>query len=288
MPRTTQSSSLDDFPRLGPANRTWTLFLVSVLGLFLELMLIRWIGTEIRIFAYLQNTVLVVCFLGLGMGCLTCRKPVVVREMLLPLVLLVLLLALPPSREVLGRISELLTVLGDFLIWANGISASPWQTVLSVVLGLVLTLFLMVLLWDVFLPLGRMVGRLMDDHPRTVWAYSVNVAGGLVGIWLFVALSALEQPPVTWFAVVALLLAALIAPGLSRRSMRIDMGLLIGMVILAWLAGREPGAIEVRWSPYQKLVLRECDPRPPWFSRIGKYLVTVNNTSPDSHAPFRT
>ena len=45
------------------------LFLVSVLGLFLELMLIRWIGTEIRIFAYLQNTVLVVCFMGLGLGC---------------------------------------------------------------------------------------------------------------------------------------------------------------------------------------------------------------------------
>ena len=38
------------------------------------------------------------------------------------------------------------------------------------------------------------------------------------------------------------------------------MGLLVGLVALAWLAGREPGAIEVRWSPYQKLVLREGDP----------------------------
>src|SRR5437868_2614315 len=85
----------DDFARLGPANRTLTLFLVSVLGLFLELMLIRWIGTEIRIFAYLQNTVLVVCFMGLGMGCLTCRKPIVVREILWPLLMLTLLLAVP-------------------------------------------------------------------------------------------------------------------------------------------------------------------------------------------------
>ena len=59
---------------VNPAYATWVLFLVSVLGLFLELMLIRWIGTEIRIFAYLQNTVLVVCFMGLGLGCLTCRK----------------------------------------------------------------------------------------------------------------------------------------------------------------------------------------------------------------------
>src|ERR1043165_2645447 len=50
------------------------LFLVSVLGLYTELMLIRWVATEMRIFAYLQNTVLVVCFLGLGMGCFTCRQ----------------------------------------------------------------------------------------------------------------------------------------------------------------------------------------------------------------------
>ena len=44
------------------------LFWVSLLALYLELLLIRWIGTEIRIFAYLQNTILIVCFLGLGLG----------------------------------------------------------------------------------------------------------------------------------------------------------------------------------------------------------------------------
>ena len=34
--------------------------LLSALILFLEMLLIRWIGTEVRIFAYLQNGVLVV------------------------------------------------------------------------------------------------------------------------------------------------------------------------------------------------------------------------------------
>src|SRR6266404_3640250 len=82
----------DDFARFGPANRTLTLFLVSVLGLFLELMLIRWIGTEIRIFAYLQNTVLVVCFMGLGLGCLTSHRPARLGAMLWPLLVLVLLM----------------------------------------------------------------------------------------------------------------------------------------------------------------------------------------------------
>ncbi len=44
-------------------NQTLGLFLISILGLFLELLFIRWIGTEIRVFAYLQNTILVACFL---------------------------------------------------------------------------------------------------------------------------------------------------------------------------------------------------------------------------------
>src|SRR6202521_5780434 len=81
---------------------TWILFLVSVLGLYLELLLIRWIGTEVRIFAYLQNTILVVCFLGLGVGCWTCRQPVKMRDILLPLLMLFAILV-PISWFSLGN-----------------------------------------------------------------------------------------------------------------------------------------------------------------------------------------
>ena len=97
MANSVNSSGSDDY--LGPANRTLAIFLISVLGLFLEMLLIRWIGTEIMIFAYLQNTVLVVCFLGLGLGCFTCREPIDIRGLLLPLFILVLLLAIPLSRK---------------------------------------------------------------------------------------------------------------------------------------------------------------------------------------------
>ena len=79
MSQATMTSGPLKAPAAVASNQTAMLFVVSVLGLFLELMLIRWISTEIRIFAYLQNTVLVVCFLGLGMGCWTCRQPVSVR-----------------------------------------------------------------------------------------------------------------------------------------------------------------------------------------------------------------
>ena len=45
------------------------IFFIGFSILFLEIALIRWIGTEIRIFAYMHNLVLLGCFLGFGVGC---------------------------------------------------------------------------------------------------------------------------------------------------------------------------------------------------------------------------
>src|SRR5512146_2851878 len=89
-------------------NPAWGIFLISILGLFLETLFIRWIGTEIRIFAYLQNTILVVCFLGLGIGMFTASKPIQIKQSLIPLIIFLLLMAIPITRAVLGNTSEML------------------------------------------------------------------------------------------------------------------------------------------------------------------------------------
>jgi spermidine synthase len=262
----------DDLPELCRTSPTLSLFVVSVLALFLELMLIRWLGTEVRIFAYLQNTVLVVCFLGLGLGCFTFRQRIAIRSMLLPFLFLTLLLAIPVSRQGLGQISVLLSVLRDFEIWEKGVSRSFFATIGMVGLGLAMTYLLMVLILDIFVPIGRLMGRLINDHPRTIWAYSVNVAGSLLGIWCFVLLSVLFQPPITWVAAVAVLVLPFLRqpPGHPK----LNYAVLLGIVGLSWFAGHEPNALEVVWSPYQKLVLRETDPHSP---QIGQYQINVNN-----------
>ena len=274
-------------PPVSTARRTWAIFLISVLGLFLELLLIRWIGTEIRIFAYLQNTVLVVCFLGIGMGCFTSRRPIYWRSMLLaPLLVLTLIMAVPIGKQGVGNISELLSVLGDLQVWHAAVRGDWLQTLFHVSLGLALTFMLMVLIWSMFVPIGRVLGRLMDDHPHTIWSYSVNIGGSLAGILLFVVMSAFGLPPVTWFAVVAVMLlyflkwetssgicknsaedeGASAAEGIfansstsafADRRFAFNAGLLMVIVGLSWLASNEPGAIETAWSPYQKLAFRD-------------------------------
>ena len=104
---------------LEPTKRTWAIFLISVIGLFLEMLLIRWIGTEVRIFAYLQNTILVACFLGLGLGCFSSREPIILRQSLVPLTFLLALMAIPICRSTFGHASEFLSVLGDLVIWGG-------------------------------------------------------------------------------------------------------------------------------------------------------------------------
>jgi spermidine synthase len=249
------------------------ILLVSVLGLFLEMLLIRWIGTEVRIFAYLQNTVLVVCFLGLGLGLFTSQQPNTLRQTLIPLALLVLLLAIPLSRRALGYSSELLSVLGDPVIWGELGAANLWKTVLYVTSGLAITAFVLILVLDTFVPIGRFLGRLIDDHPRIIAAYSANVAGSLLGTWFFVLLSSFHQPPIAWIAVVAVMIFLLL-----RRTDRwqwLNLALLLAVVVLAWFAGRVPGSVQVVWSPYQKLVAEELN---PVEGRGSEYLITVNNT----------
>src|SRR5258707_12614002 len=52
------------------------LFALSVLGLYFEMLMIRWLSSEIRIFAYYKNLVLIACFLGFWLGCALCRRRV--------------------------------------------------------------------------------------------------------------------------------------------------------------------------------------------------------------------
>jgi spermidine synthase len=260
-----RSSAAGFSPSLTP---TLTLFLISVVGLFLELMLIRWVTTEIRIFAYLQNTVLVACFLGLGMGCWDCRKPFALRHVLLPLLVLVGLLAVPTTRLFLGHtITAMLGRVGGMEYWGAG-GASGLAAVSFAVVGVALTAGLMFLLWATFVPVGRLLGKLLNDHPNTLRAYSVNVAGSLIGIWLFVACSAVGLPPVAWFAAFAAGVVPLL--GADGRSKLGELGMLAALLGFAWLGGVEPGWQETRWSPYQKLAVMAMDePAPTVWGRLG-------------------
>jgi len=261
----------------GPSNRLLNLALASILALYLELLLIRWISTEIRLFAYLQNIVLVICFLGLGVGFFSSRRPITWTRSVLSLLLLCGLFVFPPTRNLYRAISGLLAFLHDFEIWGapGGEFGSPGVRLVLFSASLVASLFVMILIAEPFIPLGRLIGRLMDEAPKPIVAYSVNIAGSLAGIWLFAVLSVLEQPPAVWFAVLALMYlpftSSLTAGGLVRLA-----GLL-SCVVVVQAATRLDGAEKVLWSPYQKLALMSGKSEDTLLP--GTWVVEVNNSS---------
>lgn len=258
-------------PSFGSRRLSLDIFAVSVVGLLLEMMLIRWIGTEIRIFAYLQNTVLIVCFLGLGMGCFTCKQPINMGRGLVALLLLTGALSVPFARRICAGITEQLSVLGDFVIWNPQNPTGMVAMIFNVLCGLILTFGIMLLLWEIFMPMGRILGRAMNNHPNTIVAYSANVAGSLIGIWAFVALSALATSPFVWVAVSAAMLSYFAVVGTDRKQ---NLAVLLATIMIAAFAGHDIDAIEVAWSPYQKLTLAQSK-HDKWS---GVNFIYVNNT----------
>ncbi len=71
------------------------LIVFSILGMFFEMMMIRWVSSEIRIFAYFKNFVLVACFFGFGLGCYFSKRRINLIALFMPVLLLCLLIGLP-------------------------------------------------------------------------------------------------------------------------------------------------------------------------------------------------
>lgn len=242
---------------------------VSVAALFLQLCLIRWLGTEVALLSFLQNLVLVTSFLGLGLGSLTCHRPFALRATLIPFLMLAAALTLPPLRRGMFELNEVLRFFTQPAPWAR----LPTRDGLPIV-GLLLVMYAVLgTIMLAFEPLGRYLGQLLQRDPHPIRAYSVNIAASALGIWLFALLGTLSQPPSVWLLVGACLLATVAIA--SRQTTPANVLLLLALVPLALAADRDPTALEIVWSPYQKLTLTKPTPNQGWAG-IGDYIIWTN------------
>src|ERR1700745_3543677 len=103
---------LEDSPR---TRILWPLFLVSFASLYLEVLLIRWIGTEVRVFAYFQNLALIACFLGFGIGCYQSKFKKTSLFEPLTMGILIIFVGLPfaPWKAILESLSPVLSLPPD-------------------------------------------------------------------------------------------------------------------------------------------------------------------------------
>ncbi len=237
----------DEITKMGEEKkslRDWSLLiLISSLGLFLELAVIRWLSAEIRIFAYLKNITLLAAFLGLATGFASVGKEKNYKDAFAPLfavfvTLVILVKQLTAGRKVIYPSS------GDEFVWYTA-DLSYW-ILLVIFLAIVLLFFLLIML--MFIPLGQATGEEMKRHPP-VLAYVVNIAASLLGIWLFSLVSFFQTPPFVWFGLSCL--AAIVYFYARNSGISLRNGISFGVV----LAGSLFLSFNAVWSPYQRLSL---------------------------------
>ncbi len=233
--------------------RHLSLFWVSCLGLFFEMLLIRWLSSEIRIFAYFHNLILLFCFFGIGLGCALADKKSYFMISFAVLSLLVSVLSLGPLLGLFSfqKISSYLSYGSNFVVWYNSAQGWAGTSLLSFLLGLGLLLFCMLCITLFFVPFGQRIGRLLNEHNRPLSGYFVNLLGSLFGILLFFGVSYFSLPPYLWFALGGIGLVPLLFE--RRWQALIGVALVFGCVFLLFKDYHSKNW--TLWSPYQKLTI---------------------------------
>jgi hypothetical protein len=226
---------------------------VSILVMFLEMLLIRWVGTELRVFAYLQNGVLVAAFLGLGLGARNARQPARLLPSMLALTVVAAVISDPFGWSLGEGVTQGLAAFQDSVVWfqVTGADWPPYVRTALVSFALVTSLVLLAAVAYSFRPLGQWLGAWMDAHPSPIAAYTANILGSLLGIALFVGATVALTAPVMWLTAAGIGLATCAIWAEDGRVARATaVGLAVALPLWAWGAD----ALTL-WSPYQKLSL---------------------------------
>ena len=196
--------------------------------------MIRWISSEIRVFAYFKNFVLIACFLGFGLGCYLCRRRVNLLLIVVPLLTFTLIIKLPwdSLRVFISVIPAYVGASSQVHVW--GVPSEFSLPLLAAALAVIVPFF--GLICFIFIPFGQLVGWYLENNGTGITAYSVNVIASLAGIILYTLLCFLYQPPITWF-----LVAGLILTGLLWRVPTLRWGGCYCVCVLPGLVEHQPG-----------------------------------------------
>jgi predicted membrane-bound spermidine synthase len=233
------------------------LFLLSVASLFFELLAIRWMSSDLRIFSIFRTFPLIACYVGLGFG-----------------------FSMKGSRLYKGVIFFLAAFVG-IMIAADHLGLGYWSfPSLSVFqfqqmadprtwnLALLIPLLLLLLAapFTVCAAMGVRLAELFDEI-EPLHAYAVNLAGAIAGSLIFTGISFMSEPPAVFVGCISIVLVALFVINKTRPPFAIP-GLALAVILPVVVAVTPPGPQKVFfglptasrsivWSPYQRLELHK-------------------------------
>jgi hypothetical protein len=216
-------------------NRT-RLVLTSGTLLFVELLLIRWIPSEVKYVGFFSNFLLMASFLGIGVGILLGRRREPNWIAAFP-VFLIAVVALITSLELNVQVDST-----DELFF--GLAESDAADVNFLVLPVLFAL-VTALMASLAIPLGPLLRSMPPLH-----AYAWDIAGSMLGIAGFTIVSAAGTPPVLWFAIASVLVALLILGTTRQPVLATAAAGTLAFVVLLAVRAQSPNEI---WSPYYRI-----------------------------------
>jgi SAM-dependent methyltransferase len=239
------SQNLDaDSLHISLRRAAFCLAIASFLGLYFELIAIRWLSSEIRYFAYYKNVPLMACFLGLGIGFSRADRPSNPLPIFLPLFSFLALLLMFGSRTILSEIHAPPT--DEIFIGAHTTSLLGTISFYALIGGGYLAIA------GCFIPMGQGIGRWMARF-NPLAGYTINVGASLLGVLTITLLSFLSTTPLTWYLIGGG--GCLLVIGLVRPRLAIPSALAMILLVAATAALPKGEWQKVFWSPYSKLEL---------------------------------
>ncbi|HEY6488092.1 MAG: hypothetical protein WCC26_04780 [Terracidiphilus sp.] len=243
------------------------LFIASFAALYFELTIIRYLSTEIRVFAYFKNMALIASFFGIGFGMILGGPPKTIKR-LFPLIAGALFLLITYATVL--RLTHLPIPSSDYVMWGiqpiapDGRWFIPWL-ILMFVIYLVVVPGILWLVVAFFSVLGGLVGECLAEFPP-LQGYGVNLGGSFAGILVFTLLSILGLPPVVWVGFGLLTLV----PFFLRQRWAVP------IFVLVTCACAFSSQSQTYWSPYYRITVTALAPPPGW-PRTAAYLIDVNH-----------
>jgi hypothetical protein len=262
VPQPSLRSSGNDYLRDERLSSFWNsrqLFLGSFLTLYFEVLVIRYLTAEVRVFANLKNFPLIASFFGIGLGIMLGVSSKFLRRAF-PLIAILLFLPI--------RFAGQLHLPSVDLSWNYGLDVGSvslfWRALYSLRLVAVVFYFLALLVL-LFVVLGGFVGEYLE-RVSPLKGYGINLAGSLAGMAVFAALSFVNSGPAIWLLVGFICLF----PFFVRKPIALA---LFAVTIIA-VAIPESGTF---WSPYYRIDFTplpspEGSPLPSAYSVVTNHL----------------
>ncbi len=234
------------------------LFLASLLILYFEFLVIRYLTSEVRAFTNLKNFPLIASFFGIGLGMILGVPSQRLRRVF-PFATLLLFLLI--------RFASPLHLTSVDVLWGYGLELGAGNAFLRVLyvlrfIAVVFSFLTVVVL--LFVVLGGFVGEYLK-RASPLKGYGINLGGSLAGTALFSALSFVNAGPAVWllFGFVFLL------PFFGRNRAAL---VLFAITVIA-VAIPEPNTL---WSPYYRIDFIQL-PTPEGSPHPSAYSIVTNH-----------